>query len=146
MIRKLITTLLIAALTLAGAAAAEPGDSDPYLVGEWQTTDGMAVMTIDVNPGGEAWDVEVVFAQNRGAYVFKTTIRYDEDRHCFTYNKGKYWDVPITDSDEAPELGEAKIAGATGSFTFTGDPEDLWLSWVDDERPEESMEFHKAGL
>ena len=142
--KKYFAILLIAALTLMGMVAFGEDATDAALIGDWQTEDGMAVMTIEKNPGGEAWDVEVTSAVTHGAYVFKTTIRYDDEQHCFTYNKGKFWDVPITDgSDDAP-LGEAKIAGSIGSFTFTGDPGNLILTWVDDEKSGEVV-FHKAG-
>ena len=104
----------------------------------------MSVMTIGKNPGGQAWDVEIVTAQSQGGYVFKATIYYDCELNCFVYDKGKYWEASITDSDEAPELGEAKIAGTTGSFTFTGDPENLILDWYDDQREGESVEYLRA--
>ena len=122
-----------------------PESTDAALIGDWETEDGMAVMTIEKNPGGEDWDLELTSASIHGAYIFKTTIRYDGDQHCFTYNKGKFWDVPITDSDEAPELGEAKVVGTIGTFTFTGDPGNLILSWEDDSHPDEVLDFHKLA-
>ena len=124
----------------------DPCLSDPYLIGEWQTEDGMAAMTIEKNPSGRAWDVEIVGAASHGGWVFKTTIYYDCDLNSFVYGKGKFWDVPITDSEEPAELGEAKLAGTWGTFTFTGDPSDLRLSWYDEERPEEPMDFQREAV
>ena len=66
--------------------AARQADSD--LIGEWQTEDGMSVMTIEKNPGGADWDVEITTALSQGAQVFKATIRLDSE--SFTYNKGKF--------------------------------------------------------
>ena len=80
-----------------------------------------------------------------GAYIFKATIRYDDAQYCFSYNEGNFWDVPITDSDVEPELGEAKVAGTNGTFTFTGDPGNLILSWEDDSHPDEVLDFHKLA-
>ena len=62
----------------------------------------------------------------------------------FGRDKGKYWEAPITDSEEEPELGEAKIAGTTGSFTFTGDPENLILEWYDDQMEGETVAFTRT--
>ncbi|MBR0367930.1 MAG: hypothetical protein IJH86_05995 [Clostridia bacterium] len=143
--KKLIALVLIAVLTLCCVPAiAEAADADAALIGDWQTEDQFSQMTIEKNPAGEDWDVEIASPLTHGAYIFKTTIRYDEDRHCFTYNKGKFWDVPITDSEEVAELGEAKVAGTIGTFTFTGDPEDPVLTWEDDSRPGEAVVFYKA--
>ena len=33
--------------------------------------------------------------------------------------------------------------GAIGSFTLTGDPENPILTWTDDTRPDQVVEFHK---
>ena len=140
--KKFMAMLLMAALMLTAVVLAEASETDAALIGEWETADGMAVMTIEKNPGGEDWDVEITAAQTHGAYVFKTTIRYDDNQHGFTYNKGKFWDVPITDGEDDAPLGEAKIAGSIGTFTFTGDPENLILSWEDDEKPG-VVEFNK---
>ena len=126
------------------SASPDPAESDPYLIGDWQTGDGMSVMTIEKNPGGRDWDVEIVTAQSQGAYVFKATICYDCELNCFVYDKGNYWETSITDSDEAPELGEAKIAGTMGSFTFTGDPENLILDWYDDQMEGETVAYLRA--
>ena len=61
-------------------------------------------------------------------------VYVDCDKDCFVYDKGKFWNVPITD-EENPELGEAEIAGTTGTFTFAGDEQSLRLIWTDlDER------------
>ena len=123
----------------------DPEVIDDGFIGEWQTLDGMGVMNIEKNPGGRAWDVEIVMAEAQGASVFKTTVYYDCDKNGFVYDKGKFWDTPITDSDEAPELGEAKIAGSVGMFTFVGDDTDLCLGWEDDSRAEEIV-FRKVDV
>ena len=125
-------------------ASGDPADSDPYLVGEWMEKDTQFTqMTIAKNEGGRAWDVEIASPMTHGAYIFKTTIYYDCELHSFVYDKGKYWEVPITDSEEETELGEAKVAGTTGRFVFTGDTENLLLSWYDDQRPEEEIVFER---
>ncbi len=143
--KRFFALVLIAVLTLCCVPAiAETADTDAALIGDWETEDQFSRMTIEKNPGGEDWDVEIASPLTHGAYIFKTTIRYDDERHCFTYNKGKFWDVPITDSDEAPALGEAKVAGTMGAFTFTGDPENLILTWEDDSRPGETVVFYRA--
>ena len=123
-------------------ASPDPSDSDPYLIGAWQTQDGAASMTIGKNPGGADWDVEIEGTNAEGAYIFKTTIRYDCELNGFVYDKGKFWDAPA----DGDELGEAKVAGTTGMFTFTGDDQHLQLGWVDDADPEQELTFHKDAL
>ena len=117
--------------------APDESELDPFTSGEWLEQDTQFTsLSIEKNPE-RGWDVEAVSPATHGAYVFKTTIYYDCDVEAFVYDKGKFWDVPITDSDEA-ELGEAKIAGSTGSFTFGGDAiETATLSWHDDGRTED---------
>ena len=126
-------------------ASPDPSECDPYLLGEWETEDGMAVMTVEKNPGGAAWDVSVTAAEGKNAYQFMTTIYNDCDRDGFVYDKGKYWEVPITDGTENTELGEASVAGTVGIFTLSGDPENLTLSWSDDQRPDFAMDFHRQA-
>lgn len=126
------------------AESPDPAESDPYLIGDWQTKDGMSVMTIGKNPDSRAWDVEIVTAQSHGACIFRATVCYDCELNSFVYDKGKYWEASITDSDEEPELGEAKIAGTTGRFTFTGDPENLILEWYDDQMEGETVAYLRA--
>ena len=63
--------------------------------------------------------------------MFKTTVQFDCELNAFVYDKGKFWEVPITDSDEEVELGEAAVAGTTGQFAFVDD-ENLALEWYDD--------------
>ena len=143
--KKFFALVMIAVLTLCCTPTlAETAETDAALIGDWETEDQFSRMTIGKNPGGEDWDVEIASPLTHGAYVFKTTIRYDDDLHCFTYNKGKFWDVPITDSDQVPALVEAKVAGTIGTFTFTGDPENPVLTWEDDSRPDEAMVFYRA--
>ena len=111
--------------------------------GEWvECETQFAQMTIEENPE-EGLDVEIVSPLTHGAYIFKTTVQYDEDQRCFTYDKGKFWDVPITE-EENPELGEAKIAGTIGTFTFAWEEDRLVLTWVDDSQPDVAVRFERA--
>lgn len=123
------------------AVAGDDAEIDPVLVGEWIEKDTQFTqMTIEKNPE-KGWDVEIASPMTHGAYIFKTTIQYDCERNGFVYDKGKYWDVPITDSEEEVELGEAAVAGTTGIFTFVGDPVDMLLEWCDDQNPENTIVF-----
>ncbi len=116
----------------------DAAEQDPYLSGEWlEYETQFSRMTIERNESGRGWDVEIASPLTHGAYVFKTTIYFDCALNCFLYDKGKFWDVPITDSDEEAPLGEAAVAGTTGSFTFVGDPGNPLLSWVDDQKQDE---------
>ena len=125
-------------------ASPDPETFDPYLVGEYETADGMAGMTVTKNEGGRAWDVDVSGALTQGGYVFKTTIYYDCELDRFVYDKGKTWNVEITESGEAPaELGEATVAGQTGAFYFTGNPADMILTWLRDEDSGNTMDFQR---
>ena len=118
--------------------APDEAELDPWTSGEWLEQDTQFTeLTIAKNPA-RGWDVEGVSPATHGAYIFKTTIYYDCDLEAFVYDKGKFWDVPITDSDEEQELGEATVAGSTGSFTFGGDAiEEATLIWHDDGRTED---------
>ena len=145
--KRLFATLLALALLLCGMTAlaedtmSDEADMDQYLSGEWLEVDTeFTQMTITRNEA-QGWDVEIASPLTHGAYIFKTTIQYDDDQQCFTYDKGKFWDVPITE-EENPELGEAVIAGTIGTFTFAGD--DLILTWVDDSQPERKVRFERA--
>lgn len=124
-------------------ASPDPETFDPFLVGEYESADGMAVMTVTKNEGGRAWDVEINGALSQGGYVFKTTIYYDCELNRFVYDKGKTWNVAITDSEEAPELGEAAVAGQSGAFYFTGDPADMILTWLRDEDSMNTVDFQR---
>lgn len=111
--------------------------------GEWvECETQFTQMTIEMNPQ-EGLDVEIAAPLTHGAYIFKTTVQYDENQRCFTYNKGKFWAVPITE-EENPELGEAKIAGTVGTFTFTWKEDRLVLTWVDDSQPDREVRFERA--
>ena len=130
----------------AGADAQSPDEAemDPYLTGAWTELDTQFTqMSVEKNPF-RGWDVEIASPLTHGAYIFKTTVYYDCEAHCFVYDKGKFWDVPVTEEEDA-ELGEAKIAGATGSFTFVGDDENLLLSWYSDVSPETEVIFERAA-
>lgn len=129
-----------------GSFTAAPDDAelDPLILGEWlEQETQFTSLSIEKNPT-RGWDVEAAAPLTHGAYVFKTTIYYDCDQDNFVYDKGKFWDVPITDSDEEAELGEAKIAGATGTFTFGGDEGNILLTWYSDVTPEETVVFERA--
>lgn len=130
-----------------GSHTKAPDDEeiDPTLVGHWledetQFTD----MTIEKNPE-RGWDVEIASPLTHGAYIFKTTVYYDCDVDAFVYDKGKFWEVPITDSEEEADLGEAKVAGTTGRIAFVEDNGEVKLEWYDSERPDESVIFELAG-
>ena len=127
-------------------ASPDPTEQDPILIGEWLEKDTQFTqMTIEKNPSGAAWDVEITSPLTHGAYIFKTTIYYDCELDTFVYDKGKFWDVPVTD-DENAELGVAKIAGSTGSFTFGGTEEAPTLTWYSDVNPEERVVFEKSKV
>ena len=125
-------------------ASPDPAEQDPFLIGEWlEKETQFTQMTIEKNPGGRGWDVEIASPLTHGAYIFKATIDYDCELDAFVYDKGKFWEVPVTD-DENVELGEAKIAGSTGSFTIGGAEEDLTLTWYSDVSPEERVVFERS--
>ncbi len=125
-------------------AAPDEAELDPYFSGEWLEEETQFTQLTVAKGEDRGWDVEAVAPLTHGAYVFKTTVYYDCDLNAFVYDKGKFWDVPITDSEDAPELGEAKVAGTTGSFTLDGDADALALTWYDDVRPEETVVFARA--
>lgn len=119
-----------------GSYTASPDEAaqDPYLSGEWLESETQFTQMAIAKNAERGWDVEIASPLTHGAYVFKTTIYYDCSKDCFVYDKGKFWDVPITDEPN-PELGEAKITGTMGTFSFAGDEQSLTLIWTDiDER------------
>ena len=119
-----------------GSYTASPAeaDQDPFISGEWAESETQITqMTISKN-AERGWDVEIVSPLTHGAYVFRTTIYYDCELDSFVYDKGMFWDVPVTDEPN-PELGEAKIEGTSGSFSIAGDEQGVSLTWTDlDER------------
>ena len=126
-------------------ASPDEAEQDPYLSGEWlEAETQFTQMTIEKN-AELGWDVEIISPMTHGAYVFKTTLYYDCDLDSFVYSTGKYWDVPITDSEEEVELGDAKVADATGCFAFAGDGEDMLLTWHDDQHPEQEIVFERTS-
>lgn len=128
------------------AFSPDEAEQDPLLSGEWlQAETQFTQMTVQKNEA-RGWDVEIAAPMTHGAYIFKTTIYYDCDVNGFVYDKGKFWDLPITDSDEAVELGEAKLAGTTGVFAFSEDDQEVYLSWYDDHDPEaDIVVFERAA-
>ncbi len=125
-------------------ASPAPEAFDPYLIGEYESSDGMAVMTVSKNESGRAWDVQINGVLSQGGYVFKTTIYYDCEMDRFVYDKGKTWNVEITDSEEISDLGEAAVFGQTGAFYFTGDPADMILTWLRDEDSANTVDFQRT--
>ena len=130
-----------------GSTAASPDEAvqDPYLSGRWQEQETQFSELDIAKNEARGWDVEIHAPLTHGAYVFKATVCYDCKLDAFVYDKGKFWDVPITDGEDEGELGEAKIAGATGSFTLGGTEEALTLTWYNDQSPEASVVFEKAA-
>lgn len=124
-------------------ASPAPDTFDSALLGEYISADGMSTMTIAKNEGGSAWDVEIDGAWSRGGFVFKTSIYFDCEMDRFVYDKGKTWEVPITESDEVPELGEPNIFGQSGAFFPVGNPEDMILTWLRDEDSGNTMNFQR---
>ena len=126
-------------------ASPDEAEQDALLSGEWlERETQFTQMTVEKNEG-RGWNVEAVSPMTHGAYVFKTTIYYDCDLDSFVYDKGKFWNVPITDGEEETELGEAAVAGTVGSFAFTGDADDLCLVWHDDQTPEQEVVCRPAS-
>ena len=130
-----------------GSHVGAPSDDDleAGVVGEWLEQDTQFTqLSIERNPS-RGFDVEIAAPLTHGAYIFKTTIYYDCELDAFVYDKGKFWDVPITDSDEETELGEARVAGSCGTFTLGGDSiENATLTWYSDQSPEETVVFTRA--
>ena len=123
-----------------GGTALSPAEEeiDPWISGEWIEQDTQfTALTIEKNPE-RGWDVEAASPLTHGAFIFKATVCYDCDVEGFVYDKGKFWDVPITEDEEEIELGEAKVAGSTGTFIFGGASiEEATLTWHDDGWPED---------
>ena len=119
--------------------------SDPYLLGDWMTKDAQAEMSIARGVEEGTWAVEVIGPQTHNAYIFHATIAFDSDRSCFAYSDGEYWFVPITDGEGDVDLGAPEVSGTTGTFTFTGDPEHLILSWNDSQTPDDTLDFYFRG-
>ena len=131
-----------------GSYTASPDEAelDPWLSGVW-TENGTRFNQMTISKNAErGWDVEIASPLTHGAYVFRTTIYYDCERDCFVYDKGEFWDVPVSDEPN-PELGEAKITGTEGTFSIGGDEQSLSLTWTDpDERHGEiTVVFEPAG-
>ena len=115
-------------------ASPDEAEMDPFLSGEW-TESGTRFTQMTISKNAErGWDVEIASPLTHGAYVFKATIYYDCELDSFVYDKGMFWDVPVTEEPN-PELGEAKITGTSGSIAMAGDEKGITLTWTDlDER------------
>ena len=141
--KKTLCAFLMLVLLLCAASALAEEAQGPDLSGEWMEAETQfARMTVEKNPES-GWDIEITSPLTHGAYVFKTTIRYDGGLNGYTYDKGKFWDVPVT-AEENPELGEAKIAGTAGIFTLEGGEEAPVLKWHDDQNPDVEVIFERA--
>ena len=130
---------------IGGSHTASPADEemDPYLCGAWlEAETQFHHMTVEKNPS-RGWDVEIVSPVSHGAYVFKTSIIYDCELNAFVYDKGKFWDLPLDGNADAA-LGEAKVAGSTGSFELEGDADHVELNWYDGQRPDDIVTFERA--
>ena len=119
-------------------AISDDADLDPVLVGEWLEKDTQyTAMTVEKNPE-RGWDVEIAAPLTHGAYVFKTTIYQDCDTDSLVYDKGKFWEVPIEDSENT-DLGEATVAGTSGSISIGGAEENVELTWYDEHASVDNM-------
>ncbi|MBR3016896.1 MAG: hypothetical protein IKH57_07455 [Clostridia bacterium] len=143
MMKKTLCAFLMFVLLLCGFSVLAEEAQGPDLSGEWiEAETQFTQMTIEKNPES-GWDIEIVSPLTHGAYIFKTTIRYDGSLNSYTYDKGKFWEVPVT-AEENPELGEAKIAGTVGTFTLEGSEEAPVLKWHDDLNPDMEVIFERA--
>ena len=125
-------------------ATLDDEEIDPMVLGDWLEKDTQFTqMTFEKNPE-RGWDVEIAAPMTHGAYIFKTTVQYDCELDSFVYDKGKFWNTPITDSEEEVDLGEAAVAGTTGSITFTGEEGNMTAEWYDDNNPEMTVIFERA--
>lgn len=120
-------------------AALSPDDNlNPFLLGEWTSGDNQ--MTIAQNED-RSFDVEIWMPASHGAYVFRAAAYMDCLSGGLVYDKGKFWEAPITDSED-DQLGEPYAYGQTGSFTFAADDDDnLVMTWHSDLSPDEDMVF-----
>jgi len=124
-------------------ASPAPETFDAALLGEYLSADGMSMMEITKNEGGSFWDVKIDGATGHDGYEFVATIYFDCEMDRFVYDKGKTWVLPITDSEEQPELGEPNAFGLSGAFYAVGNPEDMILAWMRDEDAMNTMNFQR---
>ena len=129
-----------------GSATMSPAEeeNDPWICGEWAERDTQFTTLKVVKNPERGWDVEIAAPLTHGAYVFKTTIQYDCELDSFVYDKGKFWEAPITESDEEVELGEASVAGTAGSFIASDKDGKLTILWYDDNNPDKTVKFERA--
>ena len=124
-------------------ASPAPETIDAALLGEYLSADGMSMMEITKNESGQAWDVKIDGATSHDGYEFVATIYFDCEMNHFVYDKGKTWVLPITDSEEEPELGEPNAFGLVGTFYPVGNPEDMILTWMREEDAGNTMNFQR---
>ena len=120
-------------------ASPKPVEINPYLLGGWETSDGTSTMRIEEEPDDASWYVEIYSGEGEDAYIFTANIRYDCALDSFIYDNGEYRD----NSDEAADIDEPSATGTSGSFTYGGDESRLQLTWVDDQRPMETVVFNR---
>lgn len=124
-------------------AAPSEEELDPQISGEWvEEETQFTQMTITKNPE-KGWDVEIAAPLTHGAYIFKATINYDCNAGALVYDNGTFYEVPITDSDEA-ELGDPVQENTTGLISLDGDEEDLHLVWFRGQEEGELVRFERA--
>ena len=128
-------------------ANSDDAELDPYLSGLW-VADGDEPMVLTVSRGEDrGWDVAVINAQDEDGYVFKTTVYNDCVQVALVYDKGKFFELPADGAATGEGLGEAAIAGSTGSFMFTvadGDDDALNLVWSDEQNPAGDVIFERV--
>ena len=125
-------------------ASPDPSDFDAYLLGDWETEDGMTFMTVSKNPGGAAWDVEIMSQEDGHSYDFVTTVYFDCELDTFVYDKGKFWRASTGDAGAEDVPDEATQAGTTGRFAFVGDEEELHIDWYDDQGESVLFKRHQS--
>ena len=149
--KRLLVILLALALAGAGHALAEGAGSvtgektaeelDAAFGGDWlQAETQFTRMTLARNEA-DGWNVEIISPVTHGAYVMQATLAYDSEAGVLVYADGRFYDVPITDS-ETSELGEPVRVDTTGSLTPEPCGEDgIALRWRNSEAPEETVLF-----
>lgn len=126
---------------IGGSVTESPAeaDLDSVISGEWiEKENGLSQLTVTKNADG-GWDVEVYSPVSQGVYILMANACYDCVQDAFLYDKGKFFQTPVTDSEDA-ELGEPVVVGATGQFTLESEDE-LTLRWYNDQSPEEDLLF-----
>ncbi len=105
-------------------------EMDSVLSGEWCERDTrFTLMSIRRNEK-KGWNVEIVSPMTHGACLIRFTAFYDAEMNGLVYDDGAAYDLPITDSDEMPEVGEPTATGMTGSLSvIPSNDGSVLLSW-----------------